>query len=130
MSNRQRNIRIQLRVTEQEKELIEQKMQELGTKNTEAYLRKMAIDGLIIHLDTADVRELVRVLRVTSNSLNPLTKRVHETGSIYSEDIENLRKSYDNLWGAAEEIMLRLAAILNDKIDTFFFLCYDKYKMD
>ena len=56
MSKRQRNNRIQLRVTEQEKALIEQKMQELGTKNTEAYLRKMAIDGLIIHLDTADVR--------------------------------------------------------------------------
>ena len=36
MANRQRNICIQLRVTEQEKELIEQKMQELGTKNTEA----------------------------------------------------------------------------------------------
>src|SRR5574344_1961670 len=108
MPNRQRNIRIQLRVTEQEKELIEQKMQELGTKNSEAYLRKMAIDGLIIHLDTADVRELVRVLRVTSNSLNQLTKRAHETGSFYSEDI---RKSYDRLWTAAEEIMLRLAAI-------------------
>ena len=111
MANRQRNIRIQLRVSEQEKELIEQKMQELGTKNTEAYLRKMAIDGLIIHLDTADVRELVKVLRVTSNSLNQLTKRVHETGGIYSEDIEDLRKSYDRIWSAAEEIMLRLAAI-------------------
>ena len=48
MANRQRNIRVQLRVTEQEKELIE--------KNTEAYLRKVAIDGLIIHLDTADER--------------------------------------------------------------------------
>nr|WP_307989777.1 plasmid mobilization relaxosome protein MobC [uncultured Niameybacter sp.] len=111
MANRKRNIRIQLRVTEQEKDLIEQKMQELGTQNTEAYLRKMAIDGLIIHLDTTDVRELVRLLRVTSNSLNQLTKRAHETGNIYSEDIEDLRKSYDGLWGIAEEIMLRLAAI-------------------
>lgn len=111
MSNRQRNIRIQLRVTEQEHELIKQKMQELGTKNTEAYLRKMAIDGFIIHLDTNDVRELVRVLRVTSNSLNQLTKRVYETGNIYAEDIEDLRKSYDGLWSDAEEIMPRLAAI-------------------
>lgn len=111
MANRKRNIRIQLRVTEQEKDLIEQKMQELGTQNTEAYLRKMAIDGLIIHLDTTDVRELVRLLRVTSNNLNQLTKRAHETGNIYSEDIEDLRKSYDGLWGIAEEIMLRLAAI-------------------
>lgn len=129
MANRQRNIRIQLRVTEQEKELIEQKMQELGTKNTEAYLRKMAIDGLIIHLDTADVRELVRVLRVTSNSLNQLTKRVHETGSIYGEDIEDLRKSYDRLWSAAEEIMLRLAAIRNGKMDNIPLVCYGKYRL-
>ena len=111
MANRQRNIRIQLRVTEQEKELIEQKMQELGTKNTEAYLRKMAIDGLIIHLDTADVRELVKVLRVTSNSLNQLTKRVHETGNIYGEDIEALRVSYDKLWDTADEILSRISAI-------------------
>lgn len=111
MANRKRNIRIQLRVTGHEKDLIGQKMQELGTQNTEAYLRKMAIDGLIIHLDTTDVRELVRLLRVTSNSLNQLTKRVHETGSIYSKDIEDLRKSYDGLWSIAEEIMLRLAAI-------------------
>lgn len=119
MANRQRNIRIQFRVTEQEKELIEKKMQELGTKNTEAYLRKMAIDGLIIHLDTADVRELVRVLRVTSNSLNQLTKRVHETGSIYGEDIEDLQKSYDRLWGAAEEIMLGLR-----QFEIFESFCY------
>ena len=111
MANRQRNIRIQLRVTGQEKELIEQKMQELGTKNTEAYLRKMAIDGLIIHLDTADVRELVRVLRVTSNSLNQLTKRVHETGNIYGEDIEALRVSYNKLWDTADEILSRISAI-------------------
>lgn len=62
-------------------------------------------------INSSHIEELVRVLRVTSNSLNQLTKRVHETGSIYSEDIEDLRKSYDRLWSAAEEIMLRLAAI-------------------
>lgn len=98
-------------VSQEERSIINEKMASIGTKNMGAYLRKMAVDGLIIHLDTADVRELVRVLRVTSNSLNQLTKRVHETGSIYGEDIEDLRKSYDRLWGAAEEIMLRLAAI-------------------
>ena len=111
MAGRQRNIRIQLRVTEHEKEQIEQKMAELGTKNVEAYLRKMAIDGFIIHLDTSDVRELVKVLRITSNSLNQLTKRANETGNVYSDDIEDLRQSYDKLWGIAEGIMVRLATI-------------------
>ena len=111
MAGRQRNVRIHLRVTEHEKELIEQEMAELGTKNVEAYLRKMAIDGFIIHLDTSDVRELVKVLRITSNSLNQLTKRANETSNVYSEDIEDLRQSYDKLWGIAEGIMVRLATI-------------------
>lgn len=111
MKKRQRDVQLHFMVSPEERNIINEKMASIGTKNMGAYLRKMAVDGLIIHLDTADVRELVRVLRVTSNSLNQLTKRVHETGSIYGEDIEDLRKSYDRLWGAAEEIMLRLAAI-------------------
>ena len=86
-------------------------MAELGTNNTEAYLRKMAIDGFIIHLDLTDVKELVRVLRITSNSLNQLTKRANETGNVYHEDIDDLRKSYDKLWNIAEDIMVRLATI-------------------
>ena len=111
MKKRQRDLQLHFMVSLEERNIINEKMASIGTKNMGAYLRKMAVDGLVIHLDTADVRELVRVLRVTSNSLNQLTKRVHETGSIYSDDIEDLRKSYDNLWGAAEEIMLRIAAI-------------------
>lgn len=111
MKKRQRDMQLHFMVSPEERSLINEKMASIGTKNMGAYLRKMAVDGLIIHLDTADVRELVKVLRITSNSLNQLTKRVHETGSIYGEDIEDLRKSYDRLWGAAEEIMLRLAAI-------------------
>ena len=111
MAKRIRNIQLHFMVTEQERSFITEKMEQLGTKNLGAYLRKMAVDGYVIQLDLSDIRELVSLLRRTSNSLNQLTKRVHETDSIYGEDIEDLRKSYDRLWGAAEEIMLRLAAI-------------------
>ncbi len=111
MANRQRNIRLQCRVTDEEKALVDRNMQQLGTKNLEAYLRKMAIDGYIIQLDLTDVRELVRLLRITSNSLNQVAKRANETHNIYQEDIEELKKSYDKMWGVAEEIMERLATI-------------------
>src|SRR5699024_11882200 len=65
-------------VTEHERSLIDEKMEQLGTKNMGSYFRKMAIDGYIIHLDLSDIRELVTLLRRTSNSLNQLTKRVHQ----------------------------------------------------
>ena len=111
MAKRARNIQLHFMVTEQERSIIAEKMEQLGTKNLGAYLRKMAVDGYVIQLDLSDIRELVSLLRRTSNSLNQLTKRVHETGNIYSDDIEELRKSYDKLWETADEILCRLSTI-------------------
>lgn len=111
MAKRTRNIQLHFMVSEQERTLITEKMEQLGTKNLGAYLRKMAIDGYVIHLDLSDIRELVSLLRRTSNSLNQLTKRVHQTGNLYGEDLEALRESYDKLWDAADEILSRLSMI-------------------
>ncbi len=111
MVKRARELQLHIRVTPKERELIYDRMKRIGTRNMGAYLRKMAIDGYVIQLDTSDVRELVRVLRITSNSLNQLARRANETGNVYRDDIEDLRKSYNNLWGVAEEIMVRLASI-------------------
>ena len=52
MANRKRNIQVKFYVTAEEKELMEQKMAQLQTKRIGAYLRKMAIDGYIIQVDT------------------------------------------------------------------------------
>ncbi len=58
MANRKRNIQVKFYVTAEEKELIEQKMAQLQTKRIGAYLRKMAIDGYIIQVDTRDIKEM------------------------------------------------------------------------
>lgn len=54
-------------VTEQERSFIAEKMEQLSTKNLGAYLRRMAVDGYVIQLDLSDIRELVSLLRRTSN---------------------------------------------------------------
>ena len=111
MPNRKRNIPVMVRLTPEEKELIQQKMGEMGTTNMEAYFRKMAIDGYMIHLDLSDVRELITLLRRYSNNLNQLTKRAHETGSIYATDLEDLFQNHQRMFDAAREILTRLASI-------------------
>lgn len=110
-SNRRRNRQILFRVTEQERDLIRQKMEQAGIRNMEAYLRKMALDGLIIHLDLSDVRDMVSLLRRCSLNLNQIVRRANETRSIYAEDLTDLQSRYDQLWGAAREILLKLAKI-------------------
>lgn len=111
MAKRKRNVPLLFWVSEQEKEMIEAKMEQLGTGNLSAYLRKMAIDGYVVKLDLPELKELVSLLRYSSNNLNQLTKRVHETGRVYEADLDDLRQSYDRLWDAAHAILSSLAAI-------------------
>ena len=69
MAERTRPIRIEFCVTEQERQLIQSKMAQLGTKNMGAYLRKMAIDGYIIKVDYTQQKKLAAaVSRVASNA--------------------------------------------------------------
>ena len=75
MAKRKRDIQLKFRVTPQEREMIETKMAQFGTTNMAAYLRKMAIDGYVVKLDLPELRELVSLLRYSSNNLNAaLTK--------------------------------------------------------
>ena len=66
MAERTRPIRIEFCVTEQERQLIQSKMTQLGTRNMGAYLRKMAIDGYIIKVDDTQQME---------NSINQVTAK-------------------------------------------------------
>jgi hypothetical protein len=111
MANLEREVQLKFRVTPEERALIEQKMAQLGTTNMAAYLRKMAIDGFVINLELPELREMVSLLRRSSNNLNQLTRRVHETGRFYDADLEELRQSYDGLWGAAQKILTSLAKL-------------------
>ena len=111
MKKRKRPERIVFYVTPEEKELIHAKMDQLGTENMGAYLRKIAIDGYVVNLDLPELRELTTLLRRSGNNLNQLTRRVHETARIYDADLESLRAEYDRLLEAADVILSKLAVI-------------------
>lgn len=108
---RKRDVPVLFWVSADEMELIQQKMAQFGTKNLSAYLRKMAVDGYVVQLDLPELKELVSLLRRSSNNLNQLTRRVHETGRIYDADLEDLRQGQEKLWEAAEQILSALAAL-------------------
>ncbi len=111
VANLEREVQLKFRVTPEERALIEQKMAQLGTTNMAAYLRKMAIDGFVVNLELPELGELVSLLRRSSNNLNQLTRRVHETGRFYDADMDDLRQSQERLWDAAQKILTSLAKI-------------------
>ncbi len=111
MAKRNRDVMIRFRVTPEERELIEAKMAQLGTSNMAAYLRKMAIDGYVVRLDLPELREMVSLLRRTSNNVNQIAKRINETRRFYDEDVEEILRNQARLWDAANEILTALAKI-------------------
>ena len=110
-AKRKRDIPLLFWVSEQERQMIQEKMDQIGTDNLSAYLRKMAIDGMVINLELPELREMVSLLRRSSNNLNQLTRRVHETGRIYDADLEDINQSYEKMWEAAQKILTSLAKI-------------------
>ena len=52
-----KSVRVEFVMSKQEAELVKGRMAELGITNLSAYLRKMAVDGYIIHLDMSDIQE-------------------------------------------------------------------------
>ena len=108
MQNRTRNIQIKFWVTEKERELIRKKMSQLPTQNIGAYMRKMAIDGLIIYTDTSDIREMNKELHSIGININQIAKRANETNSIYGDDISELKEKLNDIWKLQRTILLKL----------------------
>ena len=106
-----REIQVEFRMTRPERELLEEKVALAGTANMGAYLRKMAIDGLIVKLDMPELREMISLLRRSSNNLNQIAKRMNETGRVYDTDIREVLENQERLWEMANAILVKLAGI-------------------
>ena len=111
MAHRKRTVQLHFMVTEHERELIRQKMEQLGTNNLGAYLRKMAIDGYIVKLDLPELSELLSLLRRTSTDVNQVARRVHQTGNVYDTDLEDISQKQQELWEQMNEILSRLGRV-------------------
>ena len=108
MAHRKRTVQLHFMVTEHERDLIRQKMEQLGTNNLGVYLRKMAVDGYVVKLDLPELRELLSLLRRTSNNINQVARRVHQTGNVYDTDLEDILQKREELWAGVNEILAQL----------------------
>ena len=109
--SRKRNIQIIFWVSEEERKQIQAKMEQVGTENLSAYLRKIAIDGYILKLDLPELREMISLLRRSGNNLNQIARRLNETGRFYAADMEDILQRQEQLWQAANTILTRLALV-------------------
>ena len=103
--------RLEVRLTEEELRLMEEKMKRAGIRNKSAYFRKMVIDGYLIQMDLSCVQEMIRLLRINANNLNQYARKANECGSVYLEDIQSLQKQQKLMWIEMWKILEELSKL-------------------
>ena len=109
--NRLRPKQIKFFVNDKEYELIRKKMEQMGTDNMSAYIRKMVIDGYVVKLELPELRELTSKMKRISNSENQIAKRLNVTDNIYEADIEEIKKNQEEIYEGIRKILTSLSKI-------------------
>lgn len=112
MKKRRRPIHLHVMVSEEELAMIRERMAEAGVRNMGAYVRKMALNGYVLHVDLSPVRELVSLQRRCSNNLNQVAVTANTYGGIYPDDIKRLQQDYADLWEPLSELLKKLSEIV------------------
>ena len=99
-------------MSREERDEIQRRMDEAGIRNMSAYVRKMTLDGYVLHVDLSPVRELVSLQRRCANNLNQITVHANTYGGIYDHEIRSLQKDYAALWEPLSGLLGQLAAIV------------------
>jgi Bacterial mobilisation protein (MobC). len=104
--NRYRSETIRVRVTPEEKKIIKQKMQATGEGTLTNYLRRLGLNGWVIHVDFSELREyfgtmggISREMRAIGHNINQIAKQANRTENFDATDFQLLQKEFENLKG-------------------------------
>ena len=98
MPDRTRPIRKEICLNEQELNLVQHKMRQLGTHNFGAYARKMLIDGYIIKVDYTKQKKLAAAVNRIATNINHVCRRINSTRHVYEDDVAELKDRQLEIW--------------------------------
>ena len=109
--NRNRSRQVKFWVSEEEYQLLQKKMEAAGGVNQGAYIRKMILDGYIVNLDIPELKEIIRLLSITSNNVNQMVRRLNADGSIYQQDIAEVESQLEQNYKILRRLITKLSKI-------------------
>lgn len=97
IANRKRTNEKKLFLSDDELKVLYEKMALANTSNFSLYARKMLLDGLIIHVDYTQIKDLNRQLSAIGKNINQIAKRANSQ-NLYKEDINEIKKMLNEIW--------------------------------
>ncbi len=97
MANRVRNVRLEIKLTEEEMKIFQEKMKLSKSRTMAHFIRKYVQEKEIYYVDLEPFRDIQWSLSNVTNNINQIAKHVNQTGVIYKKDIEAMRKDIDEI---------------------------------
>ena len=97
MANRIRNERLEIKLTEEEKALFEEKQKLAKCRNMSHFIRKCVLEKEIYVIDLEPFRNLQWLLSNATNNINQIAKTTNTTGIFYKNEIESMNKQIEKL---------------------------------
>ena len=109
--NQKRTIHYSFKATPEEDEIIQKKMELAGIKNQSAFIRRIVLGGLILRLDLPELKSATRLMGNLSNNVNQIARRLHEGGSIYETEVDDIVERQKQLQDTLDKILTSLDRI-------------------
>lgn len=106
--NQKRTVHCSFKATEEEMSIIQQKMKAFGIINQSAFIRAMTLNGYVLKLDLPELHQAVRLMGSMGNNINQIARRLHERGSVYETEIDEIKANQDELRTMLNRILQRL----------------------
>ena len=102
---------IYFKVSEEERNLIEQKMALAGVHNMSAFIRKMSIDGYVINLEIPELAGCEKLLRYISNNVNQIARQMNSGSAVYPDEVSDICAKQDETNRLFGEILEQLSRL-------------------
>ncbi len=103
--SRKRQIRLTLRITPEEKFLLEAKMKLCGYRNMSGYIRQVAVYDKVIIRDMTEINNMTKEINKIGVNINQLVARVNSTSTAYKEDINYLKDKLEEIYNTQISIL-------------------------
>lgn len=90
-------------------------MAQSGIKNKSAFIRKMCIDGHVFNLDLPAINEIKRLLSITANNVNQISRRVNSGGEAYRNDVAEVNEQFTEIRSDFGNLLTVLSEIASAK---------------
>ena len=98
MEFRVRDKQMNIRVTEYERQLIQERVEQSGAASLTEYLIATALEGYVINVDYSEIKALAYEINKIGNNINQIAHRVNSNDAVSQRDIKEVQNKVDIIW--------------------------------